>query len=160
HMPIPSNLGSLLGFIIIGSLAFRSIGLIIASVAESMAEAQILIQILYIPMLFLSGTTFPLVNLPKWIQRLSTFMPATYLKSGMQSILQNGETLAANSRSVAALLATMAVGFIVSFHLFRWSKEDRLSAGSKAWVAGVLAPFLLLGAWETYAGTDAVKQSI
>src|SRR5215471_13320630 len=160
HMPAPPNLLSLVTFIAIGSAAFRSIGLIIASVAESAAEAQILIQILYLPMLFLSGTTFPLVNLPKWIQRLSTFMPATYLKSGLQGILQNGESITANSRSVAALIATLAVGFIVSFHLFRWGKEDRLSSGSKIWVAGVLLPFILLGSWETYAGTNAVQQAV
>src|SRR5215472_7740714 len=37
HMPPPANLPSLLAFIIMGSVAFRSIGLIIASVADSMA---------------------------------------------------------------------------------------------------------------------------
>src|SRR5262249_16016824 len=133
HMPIPSHRLSLLAFVVIGSLAFRSIGLIIAAVSDSMAQAQILIQIFYLPMIFLSGTTFPLNNLPKWIQAAASFMPATYLKSGMQGIIQTGESLAANSRSVAALLATFAAGFIVSFHLFRWDKEDRLSSRSKVW---------------------------
>jgi imidazolonepropionase-like amidohydrolase/ABC-type multidrug transport system permease subunit len=160
HMPMPSNLPSLLAFIVIGNLAFRGMGLIVAAVAESMAEAQILVQILYLPMLFLSGTTFPINNLPKWIQTAATFMPATYLKSGLQGLLQNGESLAANGRSVAALLATLLVGFIVSFNLFRWGKEDRLKPAAKVWVAGALAPFLLLGAWETYAGTNNVRQAI
>jgi imidazolonepropionase-like amidohydrolase/ABC-type multidrug transport system permease subunit len=160
HMPVPANLGSLLAFAMIGSIAFRSIGLIIASVADSMAEAQILIQILYIPMLFLSGTTFPVNNLPKWLQTVSRFMPATYLKAGLQSILQNGESLFANGTSIAALAATFAVGYLVSFNIFRWSKEDRISAGSKAWIAAVLAPFLLLGVWESYGGTNNVRQAI
>lgn len=160
HMPVPANFLSLMAFVVIGNLAFRSIGLIIASVADSMAEAQILIQILYMPMLFFSGTTFPINNLPKWIQNLSTFMPATYLKSGMQGIIQNGESLLANGRSVAALAATLVVGFVVSFHLFRWGKEDRLSPRAKVWVAGVLAPFLVLGLWESYAGTNDVRQAI
>src|SRR5262249_50100492 len=34
------------------------------------------------------------------------------------------------------------------------------SAGSKAWVAAVLTPFVLLGAWESYGGTDEVRQAI
>jgi imidazolonepropionase-like amidohydrolase/ABC-type multidrug transport system permease subunit len=160
HLPVPTNLFSLLGLVVIGNIAFRSIGLIIASVADTMAEAQILIQILYVPMLFLSGTTFPTANLPGWIQTVARFMPATYLKSGLQSILQNGESLAANGSSIAALLATFAVGFIVSFNIFRWSKEDRMSSTSKAWVAAVLAPFILLGAWESYGGTNDVRQAI
>jgi imidazolonepropionase-like amidohydrolase/ABC-type multidrug transport system permease subunit len=160
HMPAPQNLLSLVAFIAIGSAAFRSIGLIIASVADSAAEAQILIQILYLPMLFMSGTTFPAANLPKWIQTISGYMPATYLKSGMQGIIQNGESLVANGSSVAALLATFIVGFIISFKIFRWSKEDRVSSGAKAWVAAVLAPFVALGAWESYGGTNNVRQAI
>src|SRR5262245_15819575 len=70
-MPVPPNLMSLFAFVVIGSMAFRAIGLIIASVADSMAEAQILVQILYIPMIFMSGTTFPTVNLPSWIQTVA-----------------------------------------------------------------------------------------
>jgi ABC-type multidrug transport system permease subunit len=116
-MPLPPNLMSLLVFVVIGNLAFRAIGLIIASVADSMAEAQILVQILYIPMLFMSGTTFPTVNLPHWIHIVARFMPATYLKSGMQGIIQNRESLLANGTSVAALLATCAAGFIISFNI-------------------------------------------
>ena len=160
HMPQPSNTASLFGFIIIGNLAFRSMGLIIASVADSMAEAQILVQIFYLPMMFLSGTTFPINNLPKWIQTASAFLPATYLKSGLQGILQNGESLLANGRSVAALLATMAVGFVISFNIFRWTKEDTLSRRAKAWIAVVLAPFIILGAWESYGGTNSSRQAI
>jgi imidazolonepropionase-like amidohydrolase/ABC-type multidrug transport system permease subunit len=160
HMPIPSNLTSLFAFIIVGSLAFRSMGLIIAAVADSMQQAQILIQIFYIPMLFLSGTTFPMNNLPKWIQTAASFMPATYLKSGLDGILQNGESFAANSRSIAALVATFVVGFIVSFNLFRWDKEDRIPTRSKAWITAVLVPFLILGAWEIHAGTNSARQTI
>jgi len=90
HMPTPANLPSLLAFVVIGNIAFRAMGLIIASVADSMAEATIMIQILYIPMLFMSGATFPTSNLPKWMEAVSKFLPATYLRSGMQGILQNG----------------------------------------------------------------------
>jgi len=160
RMPIPANLISLLAFVVIGSAAFRSIGLIIAAVADSMPQAQILIQIFYLPMLFFSGTTFPLNNLPKWVRIASTFMPATYLKSGMDGIIQNGESFAANASSAAALVATFIVGFIVSFNLFRWDREDRLRPQAKAWIAAVIAPFVVLGVWESYAGTDSVRQSI
>jgi imidazolonepropionase-like amidohydrolase/ABC-type multidrug transport system permease subunit len=160
HMPVPANLVSLFAFVVVGSLAFRAIGLIIAAVADSMQQAQILIQIFYIPMLFLSGTTFPMNNLPKWIQTVASFMPATYLKSGIDGILQNGESFVANGRSVAALLATLVVGFLVSFNLFRWDKEDRIPTRSRAWVVAALAPFLVLGAWEVHAGTDNVRKEI
>jgi len=159
-VPVPSNLLSVLAFVAIGNVAFRAIGLIIASVADSMAEASVLVQIFYIPMVFLSGATIPITNLPQWGQAIAKFMPATYLKSGLQSMLQNGESLAANITSVLALLATLAVGFFVSFKIFRWTKEDRISRSSKAWVTAILAPFLVVGVWESFGGTSDVRNAV
>ncbi len=56
----------------LGVCAFRAIGLILASVTNTMQEATILIQILYMPMLFLSGATIPAAILPIWAQTLRT----------------------------------------------------------------------------------------
>jgi len=159
-MPIPSNMGSLFVFLSIASLAFRGLGLIIASVVNTMNEAQILIQILYFPMMFLSGTTFPLNVMPEWLRAVARFIPATYMTSGLQGILQNGESWIANLGSIAALLTTSIVGFLLSYQLFRWDKEDRVPGKAKAWVAVVIAPFLVLGVWESYRGTEAVRQAV
>src|SRR5262245_20843501 len=150
YMPVPTNLGSLLVFLCIANLACRSLGMIIASVVNTMNEAQILVQILYFPMMFLSGTTFPLDVLPKWLQGVSRFIPATYMTSGLKGILQNGESAFANLNSILALLMAIVIGFIISFNLFRWDKDDRVSGRAKVWVTAVLAPFLLLGVWESY----------
>ena len=59
-MPVPERLPSVLAFISAGLVAFRAIGLILASIANSMQESNILVQLVYMPMLFLSGATFPL----------------------------------------------------------------------------------------------------
>ena len=106
-MDIPREWLSLLIFVSLGALAFRALGLIIASVVNSMQESQILIQLLYFPMLFLSGTTIPLSSLPNWVQILAQFIPATYLMTGMQSILGRNETLGQNLSAGGALALTI-----------------------------------------------------
>src|SRR5262245_26891514 len=160
RMPLPTNWGSLLVFLSVASLAFRGLGMIVASVVNTMNEAQILIQILYFPMMFLSGTTFPLNVLPDWLRVVSRFIPATYMTSGLQTILQNGESAVANISSIAALAATAAMGFVLSYQLFRWDKEDRVSGKAKTWVVAVIAPFLVLGLWESYRGSERVRQAV
>ena len=40
-------------------------GLVIASVTNTMQETQVLNQLLWLPLIFLSGATFPLAYLPK-----------------------------------------------------------------------------------------------
>src|SRR5205085_10529307 len=109
-MPVPRNLLSLFLFVCFGAAAFRSLGLIIAAVVNSSQEANILIQIVYMPMLLLSGATFPLTFMPNWLQIVTQFIPATYLVSGMSGILQHGETIAQNSKSALALVITLLVG--------------------------------------------------
>src|SRR4029077_1174819 len=51
-MAIPSNLFSLFVFVCLSAAAFRSLGLIIASVVNSMQESNIITQVIYMPMLF------------------------------------------------------------------------------------------------------------
>ena len=92
-MTMPSNLFSLFVFISLSAAAFRSLGLIIASVVNSMQESNIIIQIIYMPMLFLSGATFPLSMMPGWLQVIAQFIPATYLVTGISAILQRGESV-------------------------------------------------------------------
>jgi len=157
HMPVPSRLLSLLIFISIGVVAFRSIGMIIAAVVNSAQEMNILTQILYLPMLFLSGATFPVSIMPDWVQTVAQFLPATYLYQGMQSIMIGGENLAANFVSVLALLITLAVALFVGIKLFRWEKEEKIKNSAKLWVIAVLAPFFIMGIYQSHTRQNIEK---
>ena len=134
---------SLLLFVCLGSIAFRSLGLIIAAVVNSSQESNILIQPIYMAMLFLSGATIPITFMPHWLQNITQFIPATYLMTGIGGIMQRGETIVANWQSVAALLLTTVVATFIATKLFRWEKEEKLRASAKLWVLVVLLPFLL-----------------
>jgi imidazolonepropionase-like amidohydrolase/ABC-type multidrug transport system permease subunit len=144
-MPMPARPISLFVLLSAGVLAFRAIGLIIAAVANSVAESNILIQILYMPMMFLSGATIPLAVLPAWVQSVATFMPPFYLVAGIQGILQRNESVLANLAPLAALLIALGVATFIATQLFRWEKEQVIKPASKAWVAAALVPFAVLG---------------
>jgi len=157
HAPLPANLFSLFIFITIGLLAFRAMGMIIASVVNSQQEATVLIQLLYLPMLFLSGATFPLEMLPDWVKTVANFLPATYLYLGMKSILVGGESAFSKPNLWAglALITAMAVALFVGIKLFRWEKEEKIGGKAKLWILVVLAPFVLSGFYQAHS-----KQSI
>jgi len=147
HMPWPRHMISLLAFISVGLIAFRAIGLVIASVANTMQEGTILVQLLYLPMLFLSGATFPADMFPPSLTIVSNFIPATYYVRGIQAVINNQSL---HPSYVGALLLTTLVGFIVGVKLFRWEKEEKIKGSAKLWVAGVLAPFLIMGIWQSF----------
>ncbi|MFQ5791843.1 MAG: ABC transporter permease, partial [Acidobacteriota bacterium] len=149
-MPIPERWLSLLVLVSIGVIAFRAIGLILASVANSTQESSILIQLLYMPMLFLSGATFPLESLPPWARLAAQFLPATYLVTGFQGVFHRNESLAENTASLLALLATILLATFVSVQLFRWEKEEKIRPSAKLWVLAVLLPFFFLGSYQIW----------
>ncbi|HXA65127.1 MAG TPA: amidohydrolase family protein [Bryobacteraceae bacterium] len=156
-MAIPRQWLSLLIFVALGAMAFRALGLIIASVVNSMQESQILIQLLYFPMLFLSGATIPISILPNWVQILAQFIPATYLMTGMQSILGRNETLAQNWTAAGALALTTVLGTFLGVKLFRWEKDEKIPGRAKLWLVAVFAPFLILGAYQARTKDSVVK---
>jgi imidazolonepropionase-like amidohydrolase/ABC-type multidrug transport system permease subunit len=149
-MPLPQHWISLVVMASLGVCAFRAIGLILAAVTNTMAEANILIQMLYMPMLFLSGTTIPSSVLPAWAQTVAEFMPATYLVTGFQGIFFRNQSIFDNGPAVGALLLTTAMGLFLAVKLFRWEKEEKIAPRNRLWVVGVLAPFLIMGCWRSY----------
>jgi imidazolonepropionase-like amidohydrolase len=51
---------------------------------------------------------------------------------------------------VGALLLTTAMGLFLAVKLFRWEKEEKIARSNRLWVAGVLAPFIVMGCWRAH----------
>ncbi len=159
-MPLPHNLPSILLFVCLAVVAFRAMGMIVAAVVNSQPEANFVTQFLYLPMLFLSGATFPISMMPIWLQKVAEFLPATYLYQGMQSLMIGGESLWANAVPLLALTATLAVALVIGIKLFRWEKEEKIAGTAKLWILAVFAPFLLMGIYQARTEQNIEKTKI
>src|SRR5256886_13244505 len=83
HVPSLGNIFSVWLLITIGIVSFGSLGLVIASVTNTMQETQVLNQLLWLPLIFLSGATIPFTSLSNAVQHIALFLPATYLVHGL-----------------------------------------------------------------------------
>src|SRR6478752_9598323 len=148
-MPLPLHFFELLVFISLGLVAFRSLGLVIASVANTMQEGTILVQLFYFPMLLLSGATFPAEKFPRVMRIIHDFVPATYLVKGMQNMMLRRQGLLEKENLAAAgvMVLTIVAGTLISMKLFRWEKEEKIRGSAKLWVLVVLLPFIVMGTW-------------
>jgi ABC-2 type transport system permease protein len=145
NMRLPAHMFDLLVFISLGLIAFRALGLVIASVANTMQEGTILVQLFYFPMLLLGGATIPEEGFHGVMKTIHEFVPATYLVRGMRSMMADGQTLFHNWLPTLALVVTALVGGVVSMKLFRWEKEEKIRGSAKWWVLVVLLPFIVMG---------------
>jgi ABC-2 type transport system permease protein len=152
-----TNFGDLLATFIlisIGTLSFASLGLVVASITNTMQETQVINQLLWLPLIFLSGATFPLVFLPKMVQKVSLFLPATYLVQGLRRAIFESAPLWDHNVliSLGSLVCWAILTFFLSAQLFRWEPEVKVRRNAKLLVIATVIPFLLLGLWENKFG--------
>jgi len=148
-----SGMGNLIGVAVLltlGIVTFATLGLVIASVTNTMQETQIINQILWFAFLFLSGATVPFPSLLAAVQRVSYFLLATYLVSGLQQSMSaiNPVGLSGLGLNLASMIGCTIIAFVVAAQLFRWEPEAKAPRRAKLWAAGAIIPFLLLGIWE------------
>jgi ABC-2 type transporter len=148
HVPSLGNPISLFLLISVGIISFGSLGLVVASVTNTMQETQVLNQLLWLPLIFLSGATFPLAFLPRTVQRFGLFLPATYLVNGLQQTIVNSATAWSRYAEILSLAVWACLTFFLSAQLFRWEPEARTPRRAKLLVAATAIPFLLLGVVE------------
>ncbi|HYL47187.1 MAG TPA: ABC transporter permease [Candidatus Limnocylindrales bacterium] len=153
HMQSWGNLWALFILVTIGSATFSAFGLIVASVTNTMQETQMINNLIWSGFLFLSGATIPLAIFPLWIRRVSLFMPATYLATGLEAAGADLASAAEIATDLAALAIGLWVAFEISRRLFRWEPEAKVPGRAKLWVVVALIPFLLFGAYENIWGS-------
>jgi ABC-2 type transport system permease protein len=149
------NFGDILaGFVLVtvGTVSFASLGLVVASVTNTMQETQIINQLLWFPLIFLSGATIPLPSLPMVVQRVGVFLPATYLVNSLQRAIFFSITITHLLLGIVILCFWAATSFFVSAQLFRWEPESKIPRRAKLWAAATAIPFLLLGVYENRTG--------
>jgi ABC-2 type transport system permease protein len=75
----------LIPLLILVSLSLSSLGILMASRMRSQQGFQMLMQIIIMPLVFLSGVFFPVNNVPTWLEVISKINPLTY---GIDAIRQ------------------------------------------------------------------------
>jgi len=85
--PIYSSLPLAFLFLFLIALLFTALGVAIASQLEDMQAFPIIMNFMIMPIFFLSGTLFPLDNIPKTLSLITKFNPLTYGVDGIRGAL-------------------------------------------------------------------------
>ncbi len=161
HVTQFGNFLSIVILVSVATISFAALGLIVASVSNSMQETQVICQIVWFALLFFSGASFPLPMLPKIVQGLALFLPATYLVAGLQKAMLLGQGPWHLKTEIFALSAWAVLAFFISTQLFRWEPEEKVTRRAKLWALATVLPFLILGVWESkYGKLPAESKSI
>ncbi len=106
--------------VVAGTLAFLSIGLLAGAVAKTQESANVIVNLVVLPMAFLSGSFFPLDGAPGWLRAVAQVLPLRYLNTAMIDVLVRGKGPVSVLPEFGVLLAFAVVISAVAVRAFRW----------------------------------------
>lgn len=119
HVRFEGNAFSVLAGFALSSLSFFGIGFILAGTMPTTRSAWVVGMVLLYPMLLLSGAFFTVELLPVAVQKVSAFIPLTYVVNLLRG-LWIGETWGNHLLDVGVLAGMLVLGISVSLKTFRW----------------------------------------
>ncbi|WP_020375295.1 ABC transporter permease [Sulfobacillus thermosulfidooxidans] len=120
HFKPAGHLLAMIPFLILGELAFMTVGFLIAGVANTMELATALTNIISLPMMFLAGVFYPVSQLPSFVRPLANVLPLRFLTSGLRGVVVHGTSLSHLGSDLMALALTGLLAEALAVKFFRW----------------------------------------
>ncbi|WP_010272520.1 ABC transporter permease [Paenibacillus senegalensis] len=110
----------LIFLVVLGTLAFMSIGFIIAGLAKTPESAGPIAGFVSFPLLFLGGVFFPISNMPDFLQPIVKLLPIAHLSTGMRQVMNVGAGLGDIAGDVLLLTGWLIAAFAAASLTFKW----------------------------------------
>lgn len=83
----PDMMLALVGLLFLMAFLVTALGLVLAARIKQVQSAMPVVQLIIMPLMFLSGALFPLSGLPTWLTVLTHLNPMTYAVEPMRSVV-------------------------------------------------------------------------
>ena len=108
-------------FIVLEVFAFGGIGMILTRVANEAESATAAANFIMFPMMFLSGSFFPLEMMPGFLQTIARILPLYYVNEGLRASMVIVDNMAA-LRYCAVIGVFATVVFVVGINTTKWEE--------------------------------------
>jgi ABC-2 type transport system permease protein len=115
---------SLLGALVLGTAAFAALGVGITGFLRRAEGASAVLNAIYFPMLFISGSFFSQDSFPPVLQAIADVLPLKYFIQLVTAVSVRDELLWERPTDVAVLAAWGAVGAVLAVRRFRWTPTE------------------------------------
>jgi ABC-2 type transport system permease protein len=121
----PDRWLSLVLTLLLGALAFAAMGLGLTGVIRSAEGSSAVVNAVYLPMAFISGSFFSATAFPPFVEAIADVLPMTYFIELTRNVLLSNEDLWDNWRAVAVVVAWGIAGVLAALRWIRWEPRER-----------------------------------
>jgi len=122
---MPRNWLGFAGAIVLGVASFAGLGFGAASLIKSAEGVSAVVNVVILPMAFLSGSFGPTADFPAPLQAIADVLPLTYFLDIVYGIYLGGDSLFADPKALAIVVAWGLAGLIVALGRFGWTPRER-----------------------------------
>ena len=122
---LPENWLGFLGAIVLGVACFAGLGVGAAALIRSAEGVSAVVNVIVLPMAFLSGSFGPTREYPAFLQAIADVLPLTYFLDIVYGVYLRGDSLFADPTALAIVVAWGFAGLAVALRYFGWMPRER-----------------------------------
>lgn len=119
----PKDYVELVVFVAAGVGALAALGVAYSHVIPNFDSAPAFVNIVFLPVIFVSGVFFDAENAPSFLRDIGRALPLTHVIDGMKGALVTGSSLADNAGSLAVIAIWGGVAAIFAVRGFSWDAK-------------------------------------
>jgi ABC-2 type transport system permease protein len=120
----PSDWLSVALAMLLGAYVFAAMGLGAAALIRSAEGAAAVVNVIILPMTFLSGGFGPTRDFPEFLQTIADALPLTYFVRIITGIFIDDESIWTRPGAIGVLLLWAAAGTAIAVRQFRWDPVE------------------------------------
>ncbi|HET6623145.1 MAG TPA: ABC transporter permease [Gaiellaceae bacterium] len=121
----PENPLGFAGAIVLGVASFAGLGLAAAALIRSAEGVSAVVNVITLPMAFVSGAFGPTSSYPEFLQAIAEVLPLTYFLDLTNGVYLDGDSLFADPKALAIVVAWGVAGVAVALRRFTWVPRER-----------------------------------
>jgi ABC-2 type transport system permease protein len=121
----PKDLLELIVFVVAGVVCLASLGVAYSHVIPNFDAAPAYVNIVFLPVIFISGVFFDVDNTPAFLRDIAQALPLTHVIEGLSAAMVSGKSLSDNLSALAVVAVWAAGGIFLAVRGFSWeSRRD------------------------------------
>ena len=121
---LPHHAFSLVLVLLLGAVSFCGLGIGLTALIRSAEGASAVVNAIYLPMAFISGSFFSPHSYPGFLRVIADVLPLTYFLRLVRNVMLHGHEIWSQGTNVAIVTAWGIAGVIVALRSFRWEPTE------------------------------------
>jgi ABC-2 type transport system permease protein len=122
---MPNRPGSLALAVVFGAAAFAGLGVGAAALIRSSEGASAVVNVILLPMAFLSGAFGPTRDFPAWLQAIADVLPLRYYLEIVRNVYLGDTSFFYDWGAIAVVFLWGLAGLLVAWRRFGWEPREQ-----------------------------------